>query len=141
MTTRHLTLRVDVDTLAQLDNRSRLTGQSRSQLAKTLLDEGLRMEAHPGIVFRTGPAGRRPGLSGGPDIWEIARVFHGDDAQGDPAVEHAAALTGQSTEQIRIALRYYAEYRAEIERWTRQVDAEAEQAEAAWQRTQVLLRR
>lgn len=27
------------------------------------------MDEHPGIVFRSGPAGRRAGLAGGPDIW------------------------------------------------------------------------
>jgi hypothetical protein len=50
-------------------------GETRSQLALRLIDEGLRMDAHPGIVFRPGPAGRRPGLMAGPDVWEVARVL------------------------------------------------------------------
>jgi hypothetical protein len=29
------------------------------------------MNAHPGIVCRDGPAGRRPGVVGGPDVWEV----------------------------------------------------------------------
>ncbi len=64
MSSKHLSVRLEQDTLERLDAESRRTGQSRSQLAKTLLDEGLRMETHPGIVFRSGPAGRRPALAG-----------------------------------------------------------------------------
>ena len=33
--------------------------ESASALGERLIDEGLRMAAHPGIVFRDGPAGRR----------------------------------------------------------------------------------
>jgi hypothetical protein len=140
LVTRHLSLRLESDTLARLEARSRQTGQTRSQLVKTLLEEGLRMEAHPGIVFRSGPAGRRPGLAGGPDIWEVARIFQGVDLRGDEALGRAAALTGLAPEQVRIALRYYADYRDEIDEWIRRVDAEANQAEATWRRTQDLLR-
>jgi hypothetical protein len=42
-----------------------------SPLAERLIDEGLRMDDHPLIVFRSGPAGRRPALAGGPDIAEV----------------------------------------------------------------------
>lgn len=27
------------------------------------------------IDFRSGPAGRRPGLVGGPDVWEVVAVY------------------------------------------------------------------
>ena len=35
------------------------------------MDEALRTEEHPGITFRAGPTGRRAGLVGGPDVWEV----------------------------------------------------------------------
>ncbi|MHB8674751.1 MAG: hypothetical protein ACYDAK_13875 [Candidatus Limnocylindrales bacterium] len=35
---------------------------------------------------------------------------------------------------METALRYYADYRAEIDAWIDRVDAEAAEAEAAWQR-------
>jgi Domain of unknown function (DUF5615) len=44
-------------TLARLDDRSRRRGEPKSRTAERLIDEGLRMEDHPGIVFRDGPAG------------------------------------------------------------------------------------
>lgn len=139
MPTHHLSLRVESDTLERLEAQSRQTGQSRSGLAKVLLDEGLRMAAYPGIVFRSGPAGRRPGLAGGPDLWEIVRVFQGLDVKGDQALHQLAELTALGLEQVRIALQYYAEYRDEVDEWIRRVDAEASQAEAAWHRARRLL--
>ena len=42
---------------------------SISSIGERQIDEGLRMEAHPGIVFRNGPSGRRAGLAAGPDVW------------------------------------------------------------------------
>ncbi|MCL4370174.1 MAG: hypothetical protein M1380_04620 [Chloroflexi bacterium] len=92
------------------------------------------MEAHPGIVFRSGPAGRRPGIAGGPDIWEVVRVFEGVDAQGEELLRRTAESTGLTPEQVRIALRYYADYRDEIDDWIRRVDEESARSEAAWRR-------
>lgn len=99
------------------------------------------MEVHPGIVFRSGSAGRRPGLAGGPDIWEIARIFQQVESRGDEAVQQTVRLTGLSPEQVRVALYYYGNYQAEIDDWIRRVDEEADRAEAAWQRTRDLLQR
>lgn len=134
VSSRHLSLRLESDTYDRLEVESQRTGQSRSQLAKTLLEEGLRMEAHPGIVFRSGPAGRRPGIAGGPDIWEVVRVFEGVDAQGEELLRRTAESTGLTPEQVRIALRYYADYRDEIDDWIRRVDEESARSEAAWRR-------
>lgn|GEM_PF-292681 len=134
MPSRHLSLRLDADTFDRLEEQSRQTKQPRSQVAKVLLDEGLRMDAHPGILFRSGPAGRRPGLAGGPDVWEIARVFQSLPERGEEALRRTAELTGLVPEQVRVALRYYADYPDEIDEWIRRVDAEATRAEDAWQR-------
>lgn len=49
-------------------------GVSLSSAANRLADEALRMNGHPGTVFRPGPAGRRAGLAGGPDAWEAVRA-------------------------------------------------------------------
>lgn len=132
---RHLSVRVEEDVVERLDVESRRVGRSRSWLAKRLLEEGLRMERHPGIVFRSGPAGRRAGLMGGPDVWQVARVAVGDGASRAEVAE----LTGLPPEQVGVALRYYAEHRDEIDAWIRMVDQEAERAEADWRREQELL--
>jgi len=141
MASRHLSIRIDSDLSERLEAQSRRARQSRSKLAKVLLEEGLRMEAHPGIIFRSGPAGRRPGLAAGPDVWEVMRVFREGEAHGEDALGRAVALTGLGSDQIRTAVRYYVEYPTEIDDWIRRVDEDAERYEAAWRREQDLLRR
>ncbi len=122
---RHLSLRLESDTYERLEAESPRAGQSRSQVAKTLLDEGLRMEAHPGIIFRSGPSGRQPDLAGGPDLWEVVRVFEGVGARGEEGLRLTAERTGLTLEQVRIAVRYYAGYRDEIDGWIRVSSAPA----------------
>ena len=46
MATRLMSIRVAPDLLARLDRTSREEGMTRSELAKTLMDEGLRMETN-----------------------------------------------------------------------------------------------
>jgi predicted CopG family antitoxin len=140
MTTRHLTMRVGVDMYDKLEAESKRQQRSVSAVAKTLLEEGLRMQDHPGIVFRPGPAGRRPALADGPDVWEVARVFQGNMDKSDKAVKRYCRLTGLDPHQIRTTMRYYASYQEEIEDWIRELDEEAHQAYAAWQAEQQLAR-
>lgn len=87
------------------------------------------MEEHPGIVFRSGPGGRRAALAGGPDVWEVARVLSegGGADRGEVVVR-----TGLTLEQLGIVQRYYADYRDEIDAWIRHLDEEAERAEELW---------
>lgn len=136
---RHLSVRVDDDVLARLDAESDRIGRSRSWLAKRLLEEGLRMERHPGIVFRAGPAGRRAGLVGGPDVWEVVRVCLGYGGDDSAARETIAEQTGLTVEQVQATLGYYAEYGDEVDEWIRRVDEEADRAGAAWRRERELL--
>ena len=63
--------RWDADVLERLARRSELAGTNKSRLAERYVDEGTRMDEHPGIVFRGGPTGRRAALAGGPDVWEV----------------------------------------------------------------------
>ncbi|MBI4319977.1 MAG: hypothetical protein HY675_15920 [Chloroflexi bacterium] len=98
------------------------------------------MEAHPGILFRSGPAGRRPALVDGPDVWEVVRALPGVEASDNEALRRAAKLRGLTVQQMRTALRYYAEFRGEVDAWICRVDEEAERAEAAWRREQELRR-
>lgn len=130
---------MDAETIERLRARSLQSGRSLSHVVKTLLDEGLRMEAHPGIVFRPGPAGRRPGLNNGPDVWEVARVLREVGASSNDAVQRTAELTGLTRDQVDTVVRYYAEYRDDVDAWIERVDEEAIRAEAAWRREQDVL--
>ena len=86
------------------------------------------MDEHPGVIFRQGPAGKRPGLISGPDIWEVARVLRDLPLSGDELVQEAADLTGLPTDQVRVAHGYYIAHPDEIEAWVDVVDVEAKAA-------------
>lgn len=111
-------------TLGQLDRRARTEGRARSALIQRYVAEGLEMDEYPGIVFRSGPAGRRPGLMAGPDLWEVVAVFR---SFGD--VKRTADWLDQSSGAVEIALRYYEEHRSEIDDWIRRNEEAAEAAE------------
>ena len=137
---RHLSVRVDDGILERLEACSRSSGRSRSAVVRRLLDEGLRMDRHPGIVFRSGPDGRRPGLIGGPDVWEVVRAIPTASGDGD-VLAGMCESTGLAPAQVTDALRYYADHEDEVDEWIRRVDAEAEREESLWRRQRELLAR
>jgi hypothetical protein len=116
--------RYPTETLGRLERRARVEGRARSALIQRYVFEGLEMDEHPGIVFRSGPAGRRPGLVAGPDLWEVVAVFR---SFGD--LERTAAWLEQSLGAIETAMRYYEEHRSEIDDWIRRNEEAAEAAE------------
>lgn len=114
-------------------------GESASGLGERLIDEGLRMDAHPGIVFRDGPSGRRAGLASGPDVWEVASLLRTLEGSPDARIAECARRLGISATQVRIASRYYAEFPDEIDA---EVAANAQAADrelAAWEAERRLL--
>ena len=76
-------------------------------------EEGARRENHPLITFRDGPTGRRAGLVGGPDVWEVAMWLEDLGTESDP-VATLAEGTVLTRSQIDAALRYRAAYPGEI---------------------------
>jgi hypothetical protein len=136
---RQFSVRWDADVLERLERRSEQAGTSRSRLAERYVDEGTRMDEHPGIVFRDGPTGRRAALAGGPDVWEVMQTVRSGKARGDAAVTATAKLLDLTEAQVRIAVRYYAAYPGEIDDRIRRHVEEADAAEAAWKREQAAL--
>ena len=116
--------RYPTDTLKRLDRRARTEGHSRSNLIQRYVSEGIEMDEHPGIVFRSGPAGRRAGLIGGPDVWEVIAVHRSFDDG-----ERTAAWLDQPASAIASALGYYEAHRSEIDDWIRRNEEAAEAAE------------
>ena len=100
-----LTLRIGEDVFAQLEAQSRRTRQSRSAVAKKLLKEGLRMEQHHRIVFRTGPGGRRAGLIDGPDVWDVVTAVRRIEDGDSECLADISERTGLTTDQVRTAFR------------------------------------
>lgn len=119
-------------------------GLSLSSAANRLVDEALRVEEHPGIVFRPGATGRRAGLLGGPDVWEVVRAVKSARAAEPKLTEEkllqlVARNTGVAVRPIQVALGYWANYPDEIEREIDTDETAEEQAEQAWRRRRELL--
>ncbi len=90
------------------------------------------MEEHPGVVFRDGPAGRRAGLAGGPDIWEVIVVLQDFGAAGPAAaITRTALWLGLSEAQVRAAEGYYGAYPTEIDDRITENVAAADEAQRA----------
>ena len=132
-------IRIGSDTLRSLRERSAQTGEPIVRLAQRYIDEGMRLDRHPGISFRDGPSGRRAVLVGGPDVWEVISAARDAPERGDRLVAALAERLGLAKEKIRIAIRYYAEYPETVDRFIEMVDQEARELEEVLEREQRLL--
>ena len=113
--------------------------ESISSVGERLIDEGLRMEAHPGIVFRDGPSGRRAALAAGPDVWEVAGLLRGLRGSVEERVADAAIQLGLTESRVRATSRYYAEFTDEIDAEIALNDDIADRELAAWENERRLL--
>ena len=109
---------------------------AETSLVERYLEEGLRQDEHPGIVFVDGAAGRRPRVAGtGLDVWEIVETFLAEDR----SIEMTATYLATPTSVVRVAVGYYADHRAEIDAWSERNQRLADRAEASAQRLQTLI--
>jgi len=136
VTPKPFSIRMSPRTLARLEVGARRRGEAKSRTAERLIDEGLRMEDHPGIVFRDGPTGRRAGLAGGPDVWQVVQTFQEFGSDGERAIAGAAEWGSLSHAQVNVALRYYGDFPGEIDERIAFNDEETARQYAAWKRTQ-----
>jgi hypothetical protein len=137
--TGRLSARLDETVARRLADRSARTSENKSRLVERYVDEGMRMDDHPGIVFRDGPSGRRAGLVVGPDVWEVMSVVRNVSGSGDAVLRQAAEALDLSPDQVRLAVRYYSDYSQEIDERIRRNREESASAEAAWKREQAAL--
>jgi len=139
-------VRFEGEVLRRLDGYVRShPGTSVSAVTNLFVDEALRAEEHPGITFRPGPTGRRAGLVGGPDVWEVIDtlliVREVESGLADDALVAATAeAMGLAERKVRTAVRYYAAYRTDIDDRISANHEATQEAEAAWRSEQDLLR-
>jgi hypothetical protein len=114
--TKSFSARFSAEVVDMLDARSERLGESKARVAERLIEEGLRIEEFPGIVFRSGPAGRRAGVAGGPDVWEIARDLKAAAREGatDP-IAAVAHVSGLDRGAVELAAGYYAAHSADVD--------------------------
>lgn len=140
-------VRFDEGVLSRLDRYVREhPGSSSSSVANMFIDEALRSHEHPGVIFRPGPTGRRAALSGGPDVWEVIAALNAVRDE-DPQAERASLLselgkvTGLTSAQVGVALRYYSAYPDEIDERIVLNREAADREEQLWAAQQELLRK
>lgn len=123
----------------RLRARAASSAESASGLAQRLVDEGLRMDAHPGVIFRSGPSGRRAGLSRGPDVWEVVGLVRTLEPRGEEAIAEAAQWLGLGDAEVRVALAYYGTFPDEVEADIEANEVAARNQQRAWEAQQRLL--
>lgn len=133
-------LRLPDQVKARLERRATRNDERPAALAVHLIDEGLRMADHPGVVFHDSPAhGRVASLAGGPDVAEVIDVLTGVESQGEERVAETATWFGVHPARVRTALSYYAEYRDEIDTQIRRRRQEAQELRRRHDAEQALL--
>jgi uncharacterized protein (DUF433 family) len=128
--------RFDSGLVEHLKRRASEAREPQTQLAERYIEEGLRHDEHPLIYFRDGAAGRRPALLG--SRLDVAAVIS-TIRQNDNSIEEAAEYLEVPIEQVDAALRYYADFKAEVDDWMARTEAIAERERSRWERRQQAL--
>lgn len=106
-------LRMDDDTRQELIEHAERSDLSPSKLVNRYVKEGLRMDKHPAIGFKTTPQGRRGVLVSRPGVQVIDIIGTWQGERQDVA---ATARYFQITEDdVQAVLRCYADYKDEID--------------------------
>lgn len=119
-----------------LGKRAKQVGEPRSALAERYIGEGLKQDAHPEIVFRDGPFGRRAMLAGTRlEVWQVIETLR----NSGNSLEEAAAYLGLPAPRVRGCVAYYAAFRDEVDAYAELVRTAGEEAETAWRHEQELI--
>ena len=119
------------DVRERLERVAGRTGERAASLATRLIDEGLRMTDHPGIVFvDAGAGGRIATLARGPRVAAVVEVLTGLEASGEERIAQAAEWLSIHPSEVRTALGYYAAFTEEVDEGLRlRVEVAAEERE------------
>jgi hypothetical protein len=112
---RPTSFRLPDELLARLEEEASSRGTSVSSLVSSVLDEGLKTRRFPGVVYRDGPTGRRAGLLGGPDIWEVIRALEAASGGAEARVRTVSEERGLPVAQVRLAIDFYGEHAEEVD--------------------------
>ena len=89
--------------------------------------------------FATARPGRRAVVVGGPDVWEVIVAARSAAERGEPLIDVLAERIGVAPERIRAAIRYYAEYRDDVDRFIALIEEEADRLERTLERERRIL--
>lgn len=131
--------RLDEGLMGRLASHAAEEGVSQTELVATLLDEGLKTRAFPGVVYRDGPTGRRAALAVGPDVWEVVEAVRHAAGTGEAKVRNAAEMLSLDERWVRLAVEFYSAFPDEVDaRIARNEEAAARLQERAERRERLL---
>jgi uncharacterized protein (DUF433 family) len=132
----HQSFRLPRALLDRLRGRAARGQTSQASLVARYIDEGIKLDAYPLIVFRDSPVGRRAMLEGSRlDVAQIIQTLRNEGG----SVEAAAKYLDLTPAQVRACIRYYADNEEEVRGFSERMDAENERLRASWEREQALL--
>ena len=107
-------LRLPPETMKEIEQMAKETGQDFSNVTKDLLQEAIKMRRCPGILFAEGANGRRARVAGtGIEVWEVIAAYK---SVNEDFKRLQKAYHWLSPEQLKAALGYYRIYPQEIDR-------------------------
>jgi uncharacterized protein (DUF433 family) len=132
----HRSFRLRRRLLTELKRVAAQRRTSQTALVERYLEEGLKLDAYPMIVFRDSPVGRRPMLEG--TRLDVAQVVDTVRNEGG-SVEAACDYLSLSSSQVRACVHYYADNKDEVDAYADRVEEENERLRVAWERERELL--
>lgn len=118
MPTIQKSIRIQAKTLKEIEQIARDSGREFSTVANELLEEAVKMQRCPGIIFTEGTQGRRARIAGtGIEVWEIISTYKGVEENFDRLCQAYHWLTEQ---QLRAAVGYYRVFPKEIDHLIKQ---------------------
>jgi uncharacterized protein (DUF433 family) len=131
-----VSFRFEPTTVRHLRRRAEEVELPQATLAERYIEEGLRMDEHPLIFFRSGAAGRRPALLGTRlDVGTVVETVR----QHNGSVEETAEYLDVPVGHIEECLRYYIDYKDEVDEWLNRARRDAERERELWTRRQEAL--
>jgi uncharacterized protein (DUF433 family) len=126
---RQFSVRLSSSTFDALERRAHELAAPRNALTERYIDEGVKMDEHPGIYFRSGALGRRAALTGTRlDVWQVVDTVR---SSGNSLTD-AAEYLGLPLPKLAVAAGYYAAHRDEVDEIAERERTVAERAEATW---------
>lgn len=95
----------------------KIQGEGPSSGFRHIVEEWWTLQHLPALEFRDGVSGRRAGLRGGPDVWEVAMVARDYEGDVEALASHFGGLiaTGALAQALEYAERFPDEVGRRIE--------------------------
>lgn len=122
--TNPINIRLEIPILHEVKSLAKMLRIPISSLLTRLITEALKIFQCPGIVFTSGPTGKRRATVAGTglDVWEVISIYK-SYSKNHKKILRDYPLTGT---QLNVALNYYELYKNEIDEEIKQND-EAEE--------------